>query len=77
MADPDSKDSKDRASSEEREELARSEKAANREQPRNWKEDALEDKIVEVPPVSSETPMRGLDPERDREGKVPSSDDQK
>jgi hypothetical protein len=55
--------------SEQRKQVEDSEKAANKEQPRNWKDDALTDKVVEVPPVESETPMRGLDPERDREGK--------
>jgi hypothetical protein len=55
---------------EQRDALERSEKAANRDQPRNWKDDALDDKVVEVPPIESETPMRGLDPEREREGRT-------
>jgi hypothetical protein len=37
--------------SKQRKQAEDSEKAANKEQPRNWKDDALTDKVVEVPPV--------------------------
>ena len=48
-----------------RQALAESERKANEKQPRNWKEDAIEDKVVEIKPGADggkSAPIQGLDP---------------
>jgi hypothetical protein len=47
-----------------RQALERSERAANEKQPGSFKDEAMDDKVVEIPPVGpDEKPIRGLDPE--------------
>jgi len=49
-----------------REQLLDSERAANRDQPRNFKEDALDDKVVSVEPDGTgPTPTRTFDAPKD------------
>jgi hypothetical protein len=48
-----------------RDQLAESERKANEQQPRNWKEDAIQDKKVEIRPGADggeAAPIQGLDP---------------
>ena len=46
-----------------REALEQSERKTAEEHPENFKDEALTDKIVEIPPVDeTETPIKGLDP---------------
>jgi len=48
-----------------RDALEQSERKANEQQPENFHEDALTDKIVEIPPIDqSEAPIKGLDPKK-------------
>lgn len=50
-----------------REALAESERNANRDQPRNFKEDALSDKVVSVEPDGTgPTPTESFDADQDR-----------
>ena len=52
-----------------REDLLDSERKANRDEPRNFKEDALTDKIITVEPDGTgPTPTETFDPEQDRKG---------
>lgn len=52
-----------------REDLLDSERNANRKEPRNFKEDALTEKIVSVEPDGTgPTPTETFDPEQDRKG---------
>ena len=45
-----------------REALEQSEREANEQQPGSFRDDAMADKIVEIPPVGpDERPIRGLD----------------
>ncbi|MEP6740646.1 MAG: hypothetical protein ABJA61_09725 [Caldimonas sp.] len=47
-----------------REALADSERRASEEQPGSYKDEANEEKIVEIPPVGKDkNPIRGLDPD--------------
>ncbi|MEO8807749.1 MAG: hypothetical protein ABI433_16840 [Burkholderiaceae bacterium] len=46
--------------------LEKSEKKAARKHPENFKDDATEEKIVEVGPDMTEAPIKGIDPEADR-----------
>lgn len=47
-----------------REALEQSERDASRRQPGSFKDEAMDDKVVEIPPVGpDEKPIRGLDPE--------------
>lgn len=47
-----------------REALEQSEREASRQQPGSFRDEAMEDKIVEIPPVGpNEQPIRGLDPD--------------
>ena len=51
-----------------REELLDSERAANRNEPRNFKQDALDDKVVSVEPDGTgPTSTETFDPPQDRE----------
>ena len=46
-----------------REALEDSERDASRQQPGSFKDEAMKDKVVEIPPVGpDEKPIRGLDP---------------
>ena len=46
-----------------RDALESSEREASRQQPGSFKDEAMEDKVVEIPPVGpDEKPIRGLDP---------------
>lgn len=46
-----------------REALEQSEREASRKQPGSFKDEAMDDKVVEIPPVGpDEKPIRGLDP---------------
>lgn len=50
-----------------REALLESERNANRDQPRNFKDDAIDDKVVRVEPDGTgPSPMDSLDPAADR-----------
>jgi len=50
-----------------RERLLDSERAANRDEPRNFKDDALTDKVVRVEPDGTgPTPTKTFDPEEDQ-----------
>jgi hypothetical protein len=52
-----------------REELLDAERRANRDEPRNFKEDALTDKVVSVEPDGTgPTPTETFDPQQDRKG---------
>ena len=52
-----------------REDLLDSERKANRDSPRNFKEDALTDKVISVEPDGTgPTPTETFDPEQDRKG---------
>lgn len=42
--------------------LEESEKNANRKQPENYKEEATDDKIVEIGPDLEDDPIKGIDP---------------
>lgn len=45
-----------------REALEQSEREANRQQPGSFRDDAMDDKIVEIPPVGPDKqPIHGLD----------------
>ena len=58
------------APDQQREDLLDSERNANREEPRNFKEDALTDKIVRVEPDNTgPTPTQTFDPARDRKAR--------
>ena len=47
-----------------REALEQSERDASRGLPGSFKDEAMDDKVVEIPPVGpDEKPIRGLDPE--------------
>lgn len=60
-----------------REALLDSERKANRDEPRNFKEDALTDKIITVEPDGTgPTPTETFDPEQDRKGQ-PKQDPQR
>jgi len=60
---------KSTAPAKQREDLLDSERKANRDEPRNFKEDALTDKIVTVEPDGTgPTPTETFDPEQDRKG---------
>ena len=49
--------------SHQREALKDSERKASEEQPGSFKDEAMEEKIVEIPPVGKdEQPIKGLDP---------------
>ncbi|CAN5914891.1 hypothetical protein BH11PSE8_BH11PSE8_31610 [soil metagenome] len=49
--------------SDQREALKDSERKASEEQPGSFKDEAMEEKIVEIPPVEKdEQPIKGLDP---------------
>lgn len=49
--------------SDQREALKDSERKASEEQPGSFKDEAMEEKIVEIPPVDKdEQPIKGLDP---------------
>jgi hypothetical protein len=51
------------AAATQREALERSEKKASEKQPGSYKEEATDDKIVEIPPTGPDSrPIRGLDP---------------
>jgi hypothetical protein len=53
-----------------REDLLDAERKANRDEPRNFKEDALTDKVISVEPDGTgPTATETFDPERDRKGK--------
>ena len=53
---------------EQREQLLESERQANAQQPRNFKDDALSDKVVSVEPDGTgPTPTDTFDPEADRQ----------
>lgn len=53
-----------------RDDLLDSEREANRDEPRNFKEDALTDKIISVEPDGTgPTATETFDPEQDRKGK--------
>jgi hypothetical protein len=55
-----------------REALLDAERKANRDEPRNFKEDALTDKVVSVEPDGTgPTPTETFDPEQDRKGERP------
>jgi hypothetical protein len=54
-----------------REALERSEKNAAKKQPRNYKEDATDDKVVEIGPDKDDAPIRGIDPAGDAENRKP------
>lgn len=60
MSTPTDKPGSDRE--DQREALEQSEKKANEKQPRNWKEDAVTDKQVEIKPETGPAPIQGLDP---------------
>ena len=46
-----------------RQALERSERAASEKQPGSFKDEAIDEKIVEIPPVGPDAkPIRGLDP---------------
>ena len=48
---------------EEREALEQSERKANESQPGSFKDEALTDKVVHIPPLDNgEPPIKGLDP---------------
>ena len=52
------------SSQDQRKALEDSERDAARQQPGTFKDENLEDKIVEIPPVGPDAkPIRGLDPE--------------
>ena len=52
-----------------RDDLLDAERNANRDEPRNFKEDALTDKVVSVEPDGTgPTPTETVDPEQDRKG---------
>jgi hypothetical protein len=52
-----------------RDDLLDAERKANRTEPRNFKEDALTDKIISVEPDGTgPTPTETFDPEQDRKG---------
>jgi hypothetical protein len=52
-----------------RQDLLDAERKANRSEPRNFKEDALTDKVVSVEPDGTgPTPTETFDPEQDRKG---------
>ena len=54
-----------RPQSDPREALKESERKASEEHPQNFKDDATEDKVVEIPPVEPDgSAIRGLDPKR-------------
>ena len=42
--------------------LERSEKKAARQQPENFKDEATDEKIVEIGPDLTEAPIKGIDP---------------
>lgn len=47
-----------------REALEQSEREAARQQPGSFRDESMDDKIVEIPPVGpNENPIRGLDPD--------------
>lgn len=47
----------------ERDALEQAEREASKDQPGSFKDEALTDKIVEIPPVSKDrAPIKGLDP---------------
>lgn len=47
-----------------REALEQSEREAARQHPGSFRDEAMDDKIVEIPPVGpNEKPIRGLDPD--------------
>lgn len=51
------------ANDKQREALEDSEREASRKQPGSFKDEAMDEKIVEIPPVGpDEKPIRGLDP---------------
>jgi hypothetical protein len=51
-----------------REKLLDNERAANRDEPRNFKQDALDDKVVSVEPDGTgPTPTETFDPAQDRQ----------
>ena len=60
MSTPDDKPGPD--AKDQRDALEESEKKANEKQPRNWKEDAITDKQVEIEPPTGPAPIQGLDP---------------
>lgn len=63
MSDPN--DTGKPSADDQRDQLAESERKANEKQPRNWKEDAVEDKVVEIKPGADggkAAPIQGLDP---------------
>ncbi len=50
-------------SDDQRQALENSERAASEKQPGSFKDEAIDEKIVEIPPVGPDTkPIRGLDP---------------
>ena len=52
---------------EQRDRLLDNERAANRDQPRNFKDDALTDKVVSIEPDGTgPSPTGSMDPDRDR-----------
>lgn len=60
MAEPSSQS----PSADQREALEKSEREASQHQPGSFRDEAMEDKIVEIPPVGpNEKPIRGLDPD--------------
>ncbi len=55
------------APDEQRDRLLDNERAANRDQPRNFKDDALTDKVVSIEPDGTgPSPTESMDPDRDR-----------
>lgn len=49
-----------------RKDLEKSEKNANRKQPENYQEAATDDKIVEIGPDLEDDPIRGIDTPQDK-----------
>lgn len=63
----DKPDPKPSSPDEQRDRLLDNERAANRDQPRNFKDDALKDKVVSIEPDGTgPSPTESMDPERDR-----------
>ncbi len=54
--------------------LEESEKNAKRKQPENYKEEATEDKIVEIGPDLQDDPIKGIDPPERRKAGSPHPD---